>query len=106
MLAPAEHGKMWPRFSEHVRSVDRRAPQARFRPLLKEPCRARRPRRNHAPDFKAKAALAAIRNECTIAELAKRLDLHPTQVTAWKDQLLTRSAKCLGQDLSPILRST
>jgi transposase len=49
---------------------------------------SRRPRRNHAPAFKAKVALAAVKGEATLAELAKRFDVHPAQVTAWKDQLL------------------
>ncbi len=57
---------------------------------------SRRPRRNHAPAFKAKVALAAVRNEGTLAELAKRYDVHPAQVTAWKDQLLAGAAAVFG----------
>ena len=53
---------------------------------------SKRPRRNHAPAFKAKVALAAVRNEGTLAELAKRFDVQPGQVTARKDQLLSGAA--------------
>jgi len=42
---------------------------------------SRRPRRNHTPAFKAKAALAAIKGEKTLAELAQQFDVHPNQVT-------------------------
>ena len=48
---------------------------------------SRRPRRNHAPGFKAKVALAAIKGERTIAQLADQFDVHPNQITAWKAQL-------------------
>ena len=41
----------------------------------------RRPRRNHSPAFKAKVALAAIKGEKTLAELAEQFDVHPNQIT-------------------------
>ena len=42
----------------------------------------KRPRRNHSPAFKAKVALAAIKGERTIAQLADQFDVHPNQVEA------------------------
>src|SRR5450631_2321979 len=47
----------------------------------------RRPRRNHSPAFKAKVALAAVKGDRTIAQLAEHFDVHPNQITAWKAQL-------------------
>ena len=47
----------------------------------------RRPRRNHSAAFKAKVAIAAIKGERTIGELAEQFDVHPNQVTTWKAQL-------------------
>lgn len=48
---------------------------------------AKRTRRTHGAAFKAKVALAAIKGEKMLAELAKLLDVHPGQITAWKAQL-------------------
>ena len=48
---------------------------------------SRRPRRNHSAAFKAKVAIAAIKGERTIAQIAEQFDVHPNQVTTWKAQL-------------------
>jgi transposase-like protein len=51
----------------------------------------KRPRRNHAPAFKAKVALAALKGDRTLAELAQQYDVHPNQITQWRAQLLERA---------------
>ena len=56
----------------------------------------RRARRNHTPAFKAKVALAAIKGEKTLAELAQVFDVHPNQITNWKAQLLDGAAGVFG----------
>jgi transposase-like protein len=48
---------------------------------------SRRPRRNHTPAFKAKVAVAAIKGDRTLAQLAEQFDVHPNQITSWKAQL-------------------
>jgi len=53
---------------------------------------SRRPRRNHSPAFKAKVALAAIRGEKTMSELAEQFDVHPNQISTWREQLLQGAA--------------
>jgi transposase len=57
---------------------------------------SRRTRRNHSAGFKAKVALAAIKGEKTLAELAQLYDVHSTQITAWKAQLLEGAAGLFG----------
>jgi transposase-like protein len=58
----------------------------------------RRPRRNHSPAFKAKVALAAVKGEKTLAELAHQFDVHPNQITSWKAQLLDGAAGVFGTE--------
>jgi transposase len=53
---------------------------------------SKRTRRNHSPGFKAKVALTAIKGEKTLDELAQPHDVHATQITAWKAQLVEGAA--------------
>lgn len=57
----------------------------------------RRPRRNHSPAFKSKVALAAIKGEQTITELSQKFDVHPNQITHWKNQLLDQASLVFEQ---------
>jgi transposase len=57
---------------------------------------SRRPRRNHTATFKAKVALAAIKGEKTLSELAGQFDVHANQLTQWKSQLLEASVGVFG----------
>ena len=57
---------------------------------------SRRPRRNHTPAFKAKVALAAIKGEMTLAQLAEHFYVHPNQITQWKAQLQESAANVFG----------
>ena len=60
----------------------------------------RRPRRNHSPAFKAKVALAAIKGERTLAELAQQFDVHPNQITQWRTQLLEGASGVFGATIA------
>jgi transposase len=49
-------------------------------------------RKQYSPEFKAKVALAALKNEGTTAELAARYQVHPSMVTSWKRELMEGAA--------------
>ena len=56
----------------------------------------KRKKRNHLPAFKAKVALAAIKGDKTLAELAEEFDVHPNQITNWRRQLLENAVAVFG----------
>ena len=61
---------------------------------------ARRSRRNHSPAFKAKVALAAVRGDRTLAELAEHFDVHPNQIQDWKKPLIAKADHVFGSGLA------
>ena len=71
---------------------------------------ARRTRRTHSPAFKAQVALAALREDRTMAELCKEYEVHASQILDWKRQLLEGAADVFGSgsraappvDLAPL----
>jgi len=62
---------------------------------------SKRTRRNHAPAFKAKVALKAVKGEKTLSELAQQFDVHPNRIYpggAWKAQLVDGAAEVFGSE--------
>ena len=52
----------------------------------------KRKRRNHSAAFKAKVALAALKGDKTLVELAEQFEVHINKITQWKSQLLERAS--------------
>ena len=55
-------------------------------------------RRKHSPAFKAKVALEVVKGNETVAQLAARYEVHPSQIQAWKKSLLARIHRWTGMD--------
>lgn len=55
----------------------------------------------HTPAFKAKVALEAVREQQSIAELAKRYGVHANQIYKWKKEFIERAALAFGSEPSP-----
>ena len=62
-------------------------------------------RRNHSPAFKAKVALEAVKGEETVAQLAARYQVHPSQIQAWKKALTEGAAGVFGNGQDQKARS-
>ena len=69
----------------------------------------RRTRRTHNAGFKARGALAALREDKTLGELCEQYELRPNQITEWEKQLLERAPEVFGSsapeepvDLAPL----
>ena len=69
--------------------------------MVKKKASARRTRRTHNPAFKAQVALAALREDRTLAQLCEQFELHPNQISEWKRQLLERAAEVFGSGAGP-----
>ena len=64
--------------------------------LLKKLTAARKQRRKLTAEFKAKVALAALREDKTMAELCAQFEVHPNQIGEWKKQLVSRATEVFG----------
>lgn len=55
-------------------------------------------RTQYSSEFKARVALAAIRGDETIPQLAARYGIHPTQINSWKRQLIEQAAELFSRN--------
>lgn len=53
----------------------------------------KRSRRTHSEALKAKVALAALKGDKALAELAQQYDVHPSQITDWMQQLVAHAGQ-------------
>lgn len=58
----------------------------------------KRIKRAFSADFKAQVAIEALKEQKTISELAQQYELHPTQISQWKQQFLANAASTFGSE--------
>ncbi|MFH1059279.1 MAG: transposase [Pseudomonadota bacterium] len=64
----------------------------------------RQKRKKHSASFKAKIALAALRGEQAIPEIASQFEVHPSQIHAWKKALLEGAGRAVPGRPAPAVR--
>ena len=58
-------------------------------------------RKQHTPAFKAQVALAALKGDRTVNELASHFGVHPTLIHGWKKQLLSEAERVFANGVKP-----
>jgi transposase-like protein len=52
----------------------------------------KRKRQHHSPEFKAKVAIEALKEQSTLADLAQKYNIHPNQITTWKKEFCEKAS--------------